>query len=74
MTFRSETDGGLDAAPVAPMLLSLNPMVGEKRTGSRRMWTVREERVLRETYPAGGTAACLPLLPFQAQRMPRHPR
>lgn len=35
-------------------------------TGSKgrlRFWTTREERILREHFPAGGSAACRPLLP-----------
>ena len=44
-------------------LIEERVIVGEPRTGGRRLWTTREFRVLRETYPAGGLASCLPLLP-----------
>lgn len=37
-------------------------MVGEARKGSRRAWTGREEKLLRDHFPAGGLAACLPHL------------
>lgn len=43
--------------------LDRNPVVGEQRTGARRFWTGREEKILREAYPHGGVPACLPLLP-----------
>lgn len=44
-------------------LLERNPVVGERRSGSRRFWTTREEKLLREHYPQGGVAACLTELP-----------
>jgi len=40
-----------------------NPMVGEQRVGSKRFWTGREEKIIRQFYPAGGVAACLAQLP-----------
>ena len=44
-------------------LLDANPVVGERRTGSKSPWTGREVKALREAYPAHGLAGCLPLLP-----------
>lgn len=44
-------------------LLDANPIVGEQKTGGRRFWTTRELKVIREDYPLGGLAACLPQLP-----------
>lgn len=44
-------------------MLDDNPIVGAPRQGSRRFWTGREEKIMREIYPAGGVPACLPLLP-----------
>lgn len=41
-------------APVQPVIV---------REGPRRFWTMREEKILREHYPAGGVNACTPLLP-----------
>lgn len=53
-------------APLTPTgirdLLDANPIVGELRTGHRRFWTGREEKILREVYPNGGVPTCLPLL------------
>ncbi len=48
------------------VLMDQCAMVGEPRTGARRFWTTRELRILRDTYPVGGLAACLPLLPGRA--------
>lgn len=45
------------------LLIEEGLIVGEPRTGGRRFWTNREIRILRDTYPAGGLAKCLPLLP-----------
>ena len=62
--------GCADAGPFAGLsitvLLNQGAMVGEARTGSKRFWTTRELAVLRENYPTGGLAACLPLLPGRA--------
>lgn len=44
-------------------LLEANPVAGERRSGSRRFWTGREEKLLREHYPAGGVSTCLAVLP-----------
>lgn len=44
-------------------LLDHNPVVGDRRAGPKRFWTGKEERLLREHYPAGGVPECLPLLP-----------
>ena len=44
-------------------LLDQNPMVGSPKVGTRRAWTNKEMAVLRARFPAGGVAACLPLLP-----------
>ncbi len=44
-------------------ILDDNPVVGARRTGPARFWTTRELRVFRETYVAGGLAACLEALP-----------
>ena len=44
-------------------LLDRNPMVGEPKAASRRFWTNKEERTLRDTYPAGGVEACVLMLP-----------
>lgn len=56
----------LTEASAEPLCLSdlvhSGAMVGEQRTGARRFWTGREERLLREHFPAGGLAACLPHL------------
>jgi hypothetical protein len=54
--------------PLAPdtsirNLLDRNPVIGEPRSQSRRFWTTREERLLREHYRQGGIAACLSHLP-----------
>jgi hypothetical protein len=43
--------------------LDQNPVAGELRSGARRFWTTREEKILRESYPAGGVPVCVPLLP-----------
>jgi hypothetical protein len=40
---------------------SLTPVTSAVR--KHPFWTTREEKVLREHYPTGGVAACLPLLP-----------
>lgn len=44
-------------------ILAINMMVGEPKPEGRRFWTAREIKVLKETYPNGGLAACLPALP-----------
>ncbi|WP_185928219.1 hypothetical protein [Mesorhizobium sp. M6A.T.Ce.TU.016.01.1.1] len=44
-------------------LLDHNPVAGERRTGTRRFWTGREEKLLRANYPGGGITACLAALP-----------
>jgi len=44
-------------------LLDANPMVGEARKGTRRFWTGREEKILREYYSQGGPSLCLQYLP-----------
>lgn len=44
-------------------VLDDNPVVGEQRKGSRRYWTGREEKILRDNYPTVGVAGCLELLP-----------
>lgn len=38
-------------------------VVGEIRTGTRRFWTNREIRLVREIYPTSGLPGCIPLLP-----------
>lgn len=43
-------------------LLDENPIAGEQRAGTKRFWTGRELLLLREHYPKGGVAACLPHL------------
>lgn len=60
-------DGGM-ALPAAVVglclrdLLDANPVVGDRRVGSKRPWTGREVKVVREHYPVSGLAGCLPLL------------
>ena len=44
-------------------LLDINPVAGEKRQNAKRFWTGREEKLLRQYYPAGGVSACLTVLP-----------
>lgn len=44
-------------------LVHSGAIVGEARQGGRRFWTGREEKLLREHFPSGGLAACLPHLP-----------
>lgn len=44
-------------------LLDCNPVVGAQRSGPRRFWTGREEKLLRLHYPQGGVSACLAVLP-----------
>lgn len=44
-------------------LLDRNEIVGPPRAGTRRFYTGKEEKLLRETYPLGGLSSCLPLLP-----------
>ncbi len=44
-------------------LLDRNPVIGDARRGPRRFWTTREEKILREYYPAGGVETCLSELP-----------
>lgn len=44
-------------------LLDHNPVAGDRRTGTKRFWTGREEKLLRENYPSGGVSACLAALP-----------
>ncbi|MER9901631.1 hypothetical protein [Mesorhizobium sp. M0130] len=44
-------------------LLDHNPVVGDRRAGTKRFWTGREEKLLRAHYPAGGVTACLAALP-----------
>lgn len=43
--------------------LASGAIVGEPRQGSRRFWTGREEKILREQFTASGLAGCLPVLP-----------
>jgi hypothetical protein len=45
------------------LLLDQNPVVGTRPHGRGYFWTAPEVAVLRQTYPVGGLAACLPLLP-----------
>lgn len=49
-------------APAIREMLDDNPIVGELRTGSKRFWTGREIKLLRQHYPLGGVPACLPEL------------
>lgn len=42
--------------------LDENACVGPMRSGAKRFWTGREEKLLRQHYPAGGINACLPVL------------
>lgn len=56
------------AVPAAPPpslrdMLDQGLIVGEPRTGGKRFWTTHEFRILRDNYPIGGVAACVPLLP-----------
>lgn len=44
-------------------ILDQNPMVGVRKTGSRRAWTNKEIKALHATYPAGGVLACVAILP-----------
>lgn len=44
-------------------LLDANPVAGAPRVGTRRFWTGREEKLLRQHYPAGGVSSCLAVLP-----------
>ncbi len=44
-------------------LLDCNSVIGEPSRGTRRFWTMREEKLLREHYPRGGVEACLVHLP-----------
>ena len=50
-------------APGIRDLLDENPLVGVPRTGVKRFWTGREEKLLRLHFPQGGVPACLPVLP-----------
>jgi hypothetical protein len=45
------------------LLLDSNPINGAPKMGARRFWTTREVGIVRQHYPVGGVAACLPLLP-----------
>lgn len=45
------------------VLLDCNPVSGAPRAGTRRFWTGREEKLLRQHYPLGGVTACLEVLP-----------
>jgi len=44
-------------------LLDQNPMVGERKHGPRRAWTNKEIATLKATYPVGGVAGCIQVLP-----------
>jgi hypothetical protein len=44
-------------------LLDHNPVGGGIRSVIKRPWTSMERAIVREHYPLGGVAACLPLLP-----------
>ncbi|WP_200957841.1 hypothetical protein [Mesorhizobium sp. Root157] len=44
-------------------MLDVNPVAGAIRCGTRRFWTGREEKLLRQHYPSGGVSACLAVLP-----------
>jgi hypothetical protein len=44
-------------------LLDINPIVGGARTGGRRFWTGREDKLMRQHYPVGGVSLCLQHLP-----------
>lgn len=44
-------------------LLDDNPIVGQRRDGSKRFWTTAELKTLLDHYPRGGVAACVPVLP-----------
>jgi len=58
--------GGEFAGRSITVLLNQGAMVGEPKAGSKRFWTTGELKVIREHYPTGGLAACLPLLPGRA--------
>lgn len=51
-------------AIIDPAALALAALAGIK---TRKEWTNREEKVLREHFPAGGVPACLPLLPGRTE-------
>jgi hypothetical protein len=44
-------------------LLDANPIVGTARSGPKRFWTGREDKLMRQHYPAGGVSLCLQHLP-----------
>lgn len=44
-------------------VLDQNLVIGEPRSGPRRFWTGREEKILRKHYPDVGVPGCLALLP-----------
>lgn len=44
-------------------LLDANPIIGTARSGAKRFWTGREEKMLRQHYPVGGVSLCLEHLP-----------
>lgn len=44
-------------------LLDANPIVGNARSGPKRFWTGREDKLMREHYAAGGVSLCLQYLP-----------
>lgn len=43
-------------------IIDANPIVGVRKSGPKRFWTLPEERILRETY-ARGVEACVRALP-----------
>lgn len=49
--------------PRTRAFLDSNPCSGERRTGTKRFWTGREEKLLRLHYAAGGLPACIEPLP-----------
>jgi hypothetical protein len=50
------------------MPLDVIPVLGPRRRGALRHWTTVEERVLRDLYPEGGTAAVHRALPHRSVR------
>jgi hypothetical protein len=55
-------DGMTPTTSISDLLLN-NPIVGERRTGTKRAWTTREIATLRQIYPTQGLKACLAALP-----------
>jgi hypothetical protein len=49
-------------------LLDANPCFGAARTGAKRFWTGREDKILRAAYPEGGVPLALEKLPGRSAK------